>query len=126
MNSPAEERLRRMLEEGKITPQQFEELRAAVADAQTGKSAPGTASGEAAVDWDRMTKAYLDGQRSSYRKWMMILSIAIWGMGVVVGLVVDEPLLWGIGLLGLILDAYRIRSGKLKNSIRSGRMKHTQ
>ena len=122
MNSPAEERLRRMLDEGKLTPQECEELRAAIAEAESGKSAAGAPSGEAAVDWERMLRAYLDARRAErvpgypYRERILFPSIAICGMVAIAGVVIDRPLLWGCGLVGMIIVAYFVRFGKIKNT----------
>jgi hypothetical protein len=114
MNSPAEERLQRMLEEGKITPEQYQQLRAALNAATSDPTPEETSDRLAGEDVDRILRDLLETDRKLSDSSVLALRkrILLWGMimcviGLAVGLMMDLPLVWGMSLPGLIVGRYK-------------------
>lgn len=87
-NVSSEEELLKLREEGKISERQYEEL------LETMRRSP-----------ENFSKAGppAEPQFQAFRKRILVGSFVICILGIVFGLILDLPLVWGLGILGIIV-----------------------
>jgi hypothetical protein len=88
LNASSEEELLRLREEGKISEREYEELLGVL-------KKPAPVRGPA--------KPPAEPQFQAFRKRVMIGGFVISIMGVIFGLILKLPLVWGLGILGMII-----------------------
>ncbi len=87
-NVSSEEELLKLREEGKISEQEYEEL------LRTIRRSLGNNSN---------VESPAEPQFQAFRKRILIGSLIICILGVPIGLMLDLPLVWGLGILGIIV-----------------------
>jgi hypothetical protein len=87
-NISSEEELLKLREEGKISGQEYEEL------LETIRRSPGH---------NTNVESPAEPQFQAFRKRILLGGLAICILGVVVGLILKLPLVWGLGILGIIV-----------------------
>jgi hypothetical protein len=87
-NVSSEEELLKLREEGKISEQEYEELLGTI------RRSPGNSSD---------MKSPAEPQFQAFRKRIMVGGLVISVLGVVFGLILNLPLVWGLGILGIIV-----------------------
>ncbi len=86
-NVSSEEELLKLREEGKISEQEYEELLGTI------RRSPGNNSN---------VESPAEPQFQAFRKRILIGSLIICILGVVFGLILNLPLVWGLGIFGMI------------------------
>jgi len=87
-NVSSEEELLKLREEGKISEQQYEELLGAIRKPPNNNS---------------KVELPAEPQFQAFRKRILIGSLIICILGVPFGLILELPLVWGLGILGIIV-----------------------
>jgi accessory gene regulator protein AgrB len=87
-NVTSEEELLKLREEGKISEQEYAELLGTI------RRSPGDKSRE---------ELPAEPQFQAFRKRIMVGGFVICILGIVVGLILKLPLVWGLGILGIIV-----------------------
>lgn len=87
-NVSSEEELLKLREEGKISEQEYEELLGTI------RRSPGNNSN---------VESPAEPQFQAFRKRILIGSLIICILGVPIGLILKLPLVWGLGILGIIV-----------------------
>jgi len=87
-NVSSEEELLKLREEGKISGQEYEELLGTI------RRSPGKNSG---------VESPAEPQFQAFRKRILAGGLVICILGVVFGLILDLPFVWGLGILGIIV-----------------------
>ncbi len=87
-NVSSEEELLKLREEGKISEQQYEELLGTI------RRSPGNFS---------KAESLAEPQFQAFRKRVLIGGLVICILGIVFGLILKLPLVWGLGILGIIV-----------------------
>lgn len=93
-NASSEEDLLKLREEGKISEQEYEELLGAM------RRPPADYS---------PTEPPAEPQFQAFRKRILVGGLIICIMGVIFGLVLELPLVWGLGILGIIIAPIKYR-----------------
>ncbi|MEJ2705785.1 MAG: hypothetical protein P8Z79_25385 [Sedimentisphaerales bacterium] len=88
LNVSSEEELLKLREEGKISQREYEELLGAMKKPPAGRG-PAKPPGEP--------------QFQAFRRRIMIGGFVISVLGVIFGLILKLPLVWGLGILGIIV-----------------------
>ena len=87
-NVSSEEELLKLREEGKISEQEYEDLLGTI------RRSPGNNS---------KVESPAEPQFQAFRKRIMVGGLVICILGVVFGLILNLPLVWGLGSLGIIV-----------------------
>jgi hypothetical protein len=87
-NVSSEEELLKLREEGKISEQEYAELLGTI------RRSPGNNSSE---------ELPAEPQFQAFRKRILVGGFVICILGVIFGLVLNLPLVWGLGILGIIV-----------------------
>ena len=87
-NVSSEEELLKLREEGKISEQEYEEL------LMTIRRSPGNNSS---------VESPAEPQFQAFRKRIMVGGLVMSILGIVFGLILNLPLVWGLGILGIIV-----------------------
>ena len=87
-NVSSEEELLKLREEGKISEQEYEEL------LMTIRRSPGNNSS---------VESPAEPQFQAFRKRIMVGGLIMSIVGIVFGLILNLPLVWGLGILGIIV-----------------------
>ncbi len=96
-NVTSEEELQKLREEGKISEAEYEQLLEAIRKRPAGNS---------------RAKAPDEPQFEAFRKRILVGGFVICIVGVIFGLVLDLPLVWGLGFLGIIVIPLKSRINK--------------
>jgi len=87
-NVSSEEELLKLREEGKINEQEYKELLGTI------RRSPGNNSG---------VELPAEPQFQAFRKRIMVGGLIMSIVGIVFGLILNLPLVWGLGILGIIV-----------------------
>jgi hypothetical protein len=93
-NVTSEEELQKLREEGKISEAEYEELLEALRKRPANNSS---------------VKAPAEPQFQAFRKRILVGGFVICLLGVIFGLILDLPLVWGLGFLGIIVIPLKSR-----------------
>ena len=93
-NISSEEELLKLREEGKISDQEYEELLATI------RRSPGN---------NTNVESPAEPQFQAFRKRILVGGFVICILGVVVGLILNLPFVWGLGILGIIIVPIKLR-----------------
>ena len=93
-NVSSEEELLKLREEGKISEQEYEELLGTI------RRSPGNKSSK---------ELPAEPQFEAFRKRILVGGFVICIMGIIFGLILKLPLVWGLGILGVIVIPLKSR-----------------
>jgi hypothetical protein len=99
-NVSSEQELLKLHEEGRISDDEYEELLGAIR-----RRPPGNSS----------VKPPAEPQFQAFRKRILVGGLIICILGVIFGVILDLPLVWGLGFLGIIIIPLKFR---LNNKLR--------